>query len=64
MIMKSKILPLIFLAVILLSCGEDKQAPEVGNPAPSLSLPDLNGESVSLESLKGKVVIMNLWTYT
>ena len=64
MILKSKALPLIFLALILLSCGEDKQAPEVGNPAPSISLSDLNGDVVSLESLKGKVVIINIWTYT
>ena len=65
MVLKSKILPLLaFLVPVLLSCGKGGQAPEVGNSSPNVSLPDLNGELVSLESLKGKVVIINLWTYT
>lgn len=30
-------------------------------PAPSLRLPTLNGETVTLESLRGKVVLVNFW---
>ena len=32
-----------------------------GTPAPSFTLPDLSGESVSLEALRGKVVAVNFW---
>jgi peroxiredoxin len=32
--------------------------------APPFSLKDLNGNSVTLESLKGKVVVLNFWTKT
>ncbi|MBM3238245.1 redoxin domain-containing protein [Candidatus Poribacteria bacterium] len=64
MILKSKILPLALLAIIFLSCKNGGQEPKVGNPAPSLSLSDLNGNTVKLESLRGKVVILNFWSYT
>ena len=30
-------------------------------PAPSLKLPNLSGETVTLESLRGKVVLVNFW---
>lgn len=63
--LRSKILLLIaFLAFALLSCQKGGQAPEVGKQAPPLSLPDLNGNVVSLESLRGKVVVLNFWSYT
>lgn len=63
--MKSqRVLLLLFLAVFLLSCQKVGQSPEVGKIAPSISAPDLNGNTVSLESLKGKVVLINLWSYT
>jgi peroxiredoxin len=32
--------------------------------APAFNLKDLNGNSVTLESLKGKVVVLNFWTKT
>jgi len=65
MIMKTyRILLLLFLAVVLLSCQKAGQSPEVGKMAPSIGAPDLNGNIVSLENLKGKVVLINLWSYT
>ena len=35
--------------------------PVAGAQAPGLSLPDLEGKEVSLESLRGKVVLLNFW---
>lgn len=37
------------------------QAIEVGAAAPGFSLVDLDGKTVSLESLKGKVVVIDFW---
>lgn len=34
---------------------------EEGEPAPSLELPSLAGGTVSLEELRGKVVLLNIW---
>jgi len=31
-------------------------------PLPEVSLPDLEGKDVSLESFKGQVVLINFWT--
>lgn len=31
-------------------------------PLPEVSLPDLEGQTMSLRSLKGQVVLMNFWT--
>lgn len=36
--------------------------PEVGRYAPPISLTDLFGSSVSLESLRGQVVLLNFWS--
>ena len=35
--------------------------PENGLPAPNFSLPDLDGQMVSLADYKGKVVLLNIW---
>ena len=64
MMLKSKVLPLVSLAVILLSCQKIEQGPEVGKRAPFLGLSDLNGNVVSLKNLKGKVVIVNFWSHS
>jgi thiol-disulfide isomerase/thioredoxin len=54
------------LAVVLLSvlavaaCGPAPQSKEA-KLAPPFDLPDLNGGRVSLESLKGKVVVVDFW---
>jgi thiol-disulfide isomerase/thioredoxin len=36
-------------------------APKAGEPEPSLTLKDLNGNDVSLSDFKGKVVLVNFW---
>lgn len=35
--------------------------PLIGKPAPDFSLPLRNGQTLSLESLRGKVVVLNFW---
>ena len=42
------------------ACGPAPQLKEV-KPAPPFDLPDLNGGRVSLESLRGKVVLVDFW---
>jgi len=46
-------------AATALSCGPARK-PEV-RAAPPFDLPDLNGGRVSLDSLKGKVVVVDFW---
>lgn len=51
-------------AVVLLGCvgvflplsahAQSGRAPQVGQPAPAFTLPDLNGKSVSLDGYRGK----------
>jgi len=64
---------LLLAALILPACGDaptpDGDAPAAGEPAadaertpaPPFELPDLDGERVSLESLRGKVVVIDFW---
>ena len=37
-------------------------APTVGALAPDLTLPNLNGDEVTLSGLRGKPVLLNFWT--
>jgi thiol-disulfide isomerase/thioredoxin len=41
--------------------GADRGSVAVGSPAPSYAAVRLGGDSVSLESLRGKVVMLNIW---
>jgi len=58
-------IPLLFLTVLILAAGclSAQQANKglVGNPAPDFTLTLLNGNTLSLHDLKGKVVILNFW---
>ena len=40
---------------------ELEPAPEVGHPAPDFTLKDLDGNTVRLSDLRGKVVFINFW---
>lgn len=59
----SGLMPLwVFLfALLVASCAPDAPKPEVGKPAPDFSLQTLDGRTVRLSDLKGKVVFVNLW---
>jgi cytochrome oxidase Cu insertion factor (SCO1/SenC/PrrC family) len=37
------------------------QSPFMGKPAPAFALEDLSGKKVSLDSYKGKAVLINFW---
>lgn len=51
------------LAAATVACARsDAPAPpRMGSPVPSYEAVDLQGEMVSLESLKGQVVLLNMW---
>jgi cytochrome c-type biogenesis protein len=48
---------------ILVSCAppEDASPPRIGEPAREYAATNLMGEEVSLEGLRGQVVLLNLW---
>jgi cytochrome c-type biogenesis protein len=48
------------VAVTLLACGRPEPA-TIGTVAPSYVAATLAGDSVSLEDLRGQVVLLNLW---
>jgi thiol-disulfide isomerase/thioredoxin len=47
-------------ALALAACGGGPKSP-AAKSAPPFDLPDLNGGRVSLDSLKGKVVVVDFW---
>lgn len=51
---------LLFTSLSSLSCRKNP-GPQAGDPAPGFSLPDLEGDMVSLSDLKGRVVVLNYW---
>jgi peroxiredoxin len=55
---------LLMPALLTAGCSGGDQSPSVatiGKPAPDFTLPDLDGESVSLSDLKGSPVVVNFW---
>lgn len=55
-----RLLPLAFVAA-LHGCVGERGGPRVGAPAPEYVAATLAGDSVSLASLRGNVVLLNLW---
>ncbi|WP_416826773.1 thiol-disulfide oxidoreductase ResA [Ectobacillus polymachus] len=39
----------------------NKEKVQIGKPAPNFSLTDMNGNTITLQSLKGKGVFLNFW---
>ena len=60
----ARIAALLAAATSLLACGEANRAPSpvtVGAQAPAYRATSLAGDSVSLEALRGRVVLLNVW---
>jgi cytochrome c biogenesis protein CcmG/thiol:disulfide interchange protein DsbE len=52
----------VLLAIVGLALLRNQQGPvQIGKPAPDFSLTTFEGEPISLESLSGKVVLLNFW---
>jgi thiol-disulfide isomerase/thioredoxin len=52
------------LALIASDCSRpssESGALEIGRPAPTFNLADVNGQKVSLDQFKGKVVMLDFW---
>jgi cytochrome c-type biogenesis protein len=50
------------LLVACAATGDDRaHAPEIGRPAPDYRAVSLQGDSVSLEQSRGRVVLLNVW---
>jgi peroxiredoxin len=48
-------------AALLAACSGKLPGPTVGKPLPTYRVAALTGDSVSVASFKGKVVLLNLW---
>src|SRR5690349_93751 len=48
-------------AILVLAAADAAQASDIGKPARDFKLTTLNGETVQLSDLKGKVVVVNRW---
>jgi peroxiredoxin len=51
---------LLLLTILLVSISGMAQ-PKIGDPSPEIVLKDINGNAISLSSLKGKVVLVDFW---
>ncbi|HSW57090.1 MAG TPA: TlpA disulfide reductase family protein [Dehalococcoidales bacterium] len=52
------------LSLLFAGCTGTQQSGQSGNPAPDFSLKSATGETVSLSSLRGRVVLINFWSTT
>ncbi len=57
---------LLVVAAFVAIAFTEKEAPavvgiEIGNIAPEIALPNVNGDTIKLSSLKGKLVLLDFW---
>lgn len=53
---------LVVLLLLPVACGSSTpSAPALAEPAPDFTLPTLDGQTLQLSQLKGRVVIVNFW---
>jgi len=55
------ILSMLTLGILVVGCSTPVEVPEIGKPAPSFRLTDIDGQPVSLSDLRGKPVLINFW---
>lgn len=48
-------------AIVTMLRHDFQTGPEIGSPAPTFSLPSLEGEELSLEDFRGKAILLNFW---
>lgn len=61
--MNPKALLLLAILMVLFTAGSSP-AVQVAKPAPAFSLNDIDGNRLSLDQFKGRVVILNFWSTT
>ena len=49
------------LAALALACDADAHRLAIGAPAPAYAAPDLEGDTITLASLRGAPVLLNVW---
>jgi thiol-disulfide isomerase/thioredoxin len=55
---------LLTLILVLTGCSKAPQTSQIARQAPEFELKNLNAESLSLSSLKGRLVLINIWATT
>lgn len=55
-----KIIPLLALCLLMLSCSSQEVA-NISDPRLPIKLPTVKGDSITLASLKGKVILLDFW---
>lgn len=59
---KRSLIGILVIFAVAAACDEGpRRAPEVGDPAPPYAATTLGGDSIDVASLKGKVVLINVW---
>ena len=56
-----KIIPVIIVLLVGKFSFSQQEMPNIGDPRLKIKLPDVKGDSISLASLKGKVVLLDFW---
>ncbi|MDR9459247.1 MAG: TlpA disulfide reductase family protein [Dehalococcoidia bacterium] len=58
---KNYIVLSILAALVISGCGGSTIAPVIGAQAPDFTVPTLDGETISLDELRGQPFILNFW---
>ncbi len=56
-----KIIPLIVLLFVVFYSNAQREVANISDPRLQIKLPDVKGDSITLASLKGKVVLLDFW---
>jgi thiol-disulfide isomerase/thioredoxin len=52
---------ILILSLMLFSCAAHAQLPNITDPRVHIKLPTVKGDSLTLASLKGKVILLDFW---